>query len=72
MKITMDIDEETFNVINNAVIAGLDIYSALLFHCSVPQKFEKLKDLTEEQLDNKRKKLINFYASLEKEFLQKE
>ena len=69
MKITIEIDENTFNGLNNACIAYNDIVGACLFGCDVPSKFKKLKTLSEEELLARRDAVCNLYKQIEKQFL---
>ena len=66
--ITIEIDEETFNELNNAVAAYNDIVWACFFGCQVSNKFEKLKDLPDEILLARRDSLFNMYKEIEKQF----
>ena len=67
--ITIEIDENAFNGLNNAVIAYLDIVSACFLRCEVDSKFEKLKTLSDEQLFARRDSLVDMYHQIEKQFL---
>ena len=67
--ISVEIDDETFNGLNNAVIAYMDILFALKFCCDVPEKFKPLKDKSEEELDARRDAVMQFYKEVEKQFL---
>ena len=67
--ITIKIDEETFNGLNNAVIAYADIVWGIYLGCEVSNKFEPLKSLPEEKLLERKDKVLNFYKEVEKQFL---
>lgn len=67
--ITIEIDEDAFNGLNNAVIAYMDIVYACFLHCEVDSKFEKLKELPEEKLFARRDKLVDMYKQIEQQFL---
>ena len=68
-KITIEIDENAFDGLNNALIAFNEIAFAIKFCCDVPSKLEPLKDLPEERLDARRKALFEMYKEVEKQFL---
>ena len=67
--ITIEIDEDAFNGLNNAVAAYLDILFAIKFCCDVPDKFRPLKDKSEEELDARRDAVMQLYRDVEKQFL---
>ena len=67
--ITIEIDETTFKGLNNAVIAYMDIVWACFMRCDVPEKFEKLKTLSDEDLFARRDALVDMYKEIEKQFL---
>lgn len=67
--ITIEIDEEAFNGLNNAVIAYMDILFALKFCCEVPEKFRPLKEKSEEELDARRDAVMQLYKDVEQQFL---
>lgn len=67
--ITVEIDENAFNGLNNAIIAYNDIIFAIDFCCDVPTKLEPLKKLPEEELHARRDALIKMYRDIEKQFL---
>ena len=67
--ITIEIDENAFNGLNNAVIAYMDIVWACFLHCEVDSKFEKLKKMPEEALFARRDALVDMYKQIEKQFL---
>lgn len=67
--ITVEIDENAFNGLNNAIIAYNDIIFAIDFCCDVPAKLEPLKKLPEEELHARRDALIKMYRDIEKQFL---
>ena len=67
--ITIEIDEETFNGLNNAVIAYTDVIWGIYLGCEVDTKFEPLKSLPEEKLLERKDKVLNFYKEIEKQFL---
>jgi hypothetical protein len=67
--ITIEIDEDAFNGLNNAVAAYLDILFAIKLCCDVPDKFRPLKDKSEEELDARRDAVMQLYRDVEKQFL---
>ena len=67
--ITIEIDEDAFNGLNNAVIAYMDIVYACFLHCEVDSKFEKLNELPVEKLFARRDKLVDMYKQIEQQFL---
>lgn len=67
--ITIEIDEDSFNGLNNAIIAYFDILSAIYLGCYVPEKFEPLKTLSEEELKARKISLVNLYKDIEKQYL---
>lgn len=69
-EITIKIDEQTFNAINNAVIAGIDIYTSIQLCCIIPSKFSPLEKLSDEEIQQRKEKLSNFYKELEDKFLR--
>lgn len=66
--ITIEIDENTFKALNNAVIHYGDLIFACFLRCEVPTKFEKLKTLSDEELFARRDALMDMYQQIEKEF----
>lgn len=66
--ITIRIDENTFNGLNNAYIAYNDIIFACLMGCEVPEKFKKLKNLSDEELCERRTALLEMYREIERQF----
>ena len=67
--ITIEIDEDAFNGLNNAVVAYMDILFAIKFCCEVPEKFRPLKNKSEEELDARRDAVVQLYKDIEKQFL---
>ena len=65
LQLTMD----TFNGLNNAIIAYNDIIFAIDMCCAVPQKFEPLKKLSEQELHARRDALMKMYRELEQYFI---
>ena len=67
--ITIEIDENAFNGLNNAVISYMDLVFACYMKCEVSSKFEKLKNLSDEELFARRDALVDMYKQIEKEFI---
>lgn len=67
--ITIEIDEDAFNGLNNAVVAYMDILFAIKFCCEVPEKFRPLKNKSEKELDARRDAVVQLYKDIEKQFL---
>lgn len=67
--ITIEIDEDAFNGLNNAVAAYMEILFAIKFCCDVPDKFRPLKQKSEEELDARRDAVMQLYRDVEKQFL---
>jgi hypothetical protein len=67
--ITVKIDENAFNGLNNAIIAYNEIIFAIDFCCDIPSKLEPLKKLSEEELHARRDALVKMYRDMEQSFL---
>ena len=67
--ITIEIDENAFDGLNNAVAAYMDILFAIKFCCDVPEKFRPLKQKSEEELDARQNAVMQLYKDIEKQFL---
>jgi hypothetical protein len=67
MKIEIEVPDikTAVDAINNAAIAYGDIVSSLILGCEVPQKFQPLAKLDEEELTKRFNCLKNIYKQLE-------
>ena len=65
MQITVDIDEETFNALNNACIAYNDVIFGIVMGCEVPSVFEPLREKSEEELWGRLNKLKQLYLDIQ-------
>ena len=68
-KIVIEIDEDAFNGLNNAIIGYCETVFACILQCEVNGKLDALKKLPEETLLARRDKLIDMYKQIEKQFL---
>lgn len=71
IKIEVEIDETTFNGLNNAVAAYGDICWSLYLGTEVPIRFEPLKQKSEEEIRARYNALADFYKIIEQEFNKK-
>lgn len=71
IKIEVEIDETTFNGLNNAVAAYGDICWSLFLGTEVPVRFEPLKQKSEEEIRARYNALVDFYKIIEQEFDKK-
>lgn len=69
MNVELNLTMDTFNGLNNAIIAYNDIIFAIEFCCDIPSKLEPLKKLPLEELHARREALMKMYKDLEKYFL---
>ena len=63
-KITIEIDEEMFNNLHNAVASYLDVLSRCMIGCEVPSKFESFENLSAEEIQEKRNQILNLYNQI--------
>lgn len=66
--ITLEVDEQTFNGLNNAVAAYGDICCGLIFGTQVPARFEPLRLKSEEEIRTRFNSLVDFYRKIEEKF----
>lgn len=66
--ITLEVDEVTFNGLNNAVAAYGDICWNLMLGTRVPARFEPLKQKSEEEIRIRFNSLVDFYKKIEEKF----
>lgn len=66
-KIELEMSKEEFDNFHNAVIAYTDILSRSLLGCEIPSKFEKFRDLSEDEIRAKIKLITEFYDKIKKE-----
>ena len=69
--ITLEVDEETLNGLNNAIAAYGDICYGLIIGTQVPAKFEPLKQKSEEETRARFNALVDFYKKIEEKFNEK-
>ena len=69
--ITLEVDEETLNGLNNAIAAYGDICYGLIIGTQVPVKFESLKQKSEEEIRARFNALVDFYKKIEERFNEK-
>ena len=69
--ITLEVDEETLNGLNNAIAAYGDICYGLIIGTQVPVKFEPLKQKSEEEIRARFNALVDFYKKIEEKFNEK-
>ena len=69
--ITLEVDEETLNGLNNAIAAYGDICYGLIIGTQVPAKFEPLKQKSEEEIRARFNALVDFYKKIEEKFNEK-
>ena len=69
--ITLEVDEETLNGLNNAIAAYGDICWSLMLGTEVPAKFEPLKQKSEEEIRARFNALVDFYKKIEERFNEK-
>lgn len=69
LNVELNLTTDTFNGLNNAIIAYNDIIFAIEFCCDIPSKLEPLKKLPIEELHARRDALLELYRELEKHFL---
>lgn len=68
IKIEIEVDETTFNGLNNAVAAYGDICWSLMLGTQVPARFEPLKQKSEEEIRARFNSLVDFYKKIEEKF----
>lgn len=66
-KIELEISKEEFDNFHNAVVAYTDVLSRSLLGCEVPSKFEKIQELSEDEIRAKIKLITEFYNRVKKE-----
>lgn len=66
--ITLKVDEQTLNELNNAIVAYGDICWGLILGTQVPAKFEPLKQKSEEEIRARFNSLVDFYKKIEEKF----
>ena len=71
IKIEVEIDETTFNGLNNAIAAYGDVCWGLILGTKVPVRFESLKQKSEEEIRARYNALVDFYKIIEQEFNKK-
>ena len=69
--ITLEVDEETLNGLNNAIAAYGDICWSLMLGTEIPAKFEPLKQKSEEEIRARFNALVDFYKKIEERFNEK-
>ena len=69
--ITLEVDEETLNGLNNAIAAYGDICWSLMLGTEVPAKFEPFKQKSEEEIRARFNALVDFYKKIEEKFNEK-
>ena len=70
--ITVEIDEEMLNGLNNAVAAYRDICRSLLLGCDVPLQFDGLKEKSDKEIRARFMAIKSLYEKIEREFDVKE
>jgi hypothetical protein len=71
IKIEVEIDETTFNGLNNAVAAYGDLCWNLFLGTQVPTKFEILRQFSDEEMKARFESVKALYEIIEKEFDKK-
>lgn len=66
--ITLEVDENTLNGLNNAVAAYGDLCWSLYLGTEIPVKFEPLKQKSEEEIRARFNAVKGFYEKIEQEF----
>lgn len=66
--ITLEVDEQTLNGLNNAVAAYGDICWGLMLGTEVPARFEPLKQKSEEEIRARFNSLVDFYKKIKQKF----
>ena len=66
--LTLTIDKDAFLGLNNAIAAYGDIIWGIYLGTPTPDKFAKLKTLSDEELRERFNSLKNLYKILEREF----
>ena len=69
--ITLEVDEETLNGLNNAIAAYGDICWSLMLGTEIPPKFEPLTQKSEEEIRARFNALVDFYKKIEEKFNEK-
>lgn len=67
-KITITINDETLKGLNNAIALYGDLCFAISLGTSVPSKFEKLQELSDEELKARFDAVKTLYTELEKQY----
>jgi len=66
--ITIEVDENTLNGLNNAVAAYGDLCWSLFLGTEIPVKFEPLKQKSEEEIRARFDSVKDFYKKIEQKF----
>ena len=66
--ITLEVDEQILNGLNNAIAAYGDICWGLILGTQVPAKFAPLKQKSEEEIRARINSLVDFYKKIEEKF----
>ena len=67
-QITITINDETLKGLNNAIATYGDLCYAISLGASIPSKFEKLQELSDEELKARFNAVKALYTELEKQY----
>ena len=67
-KITITISDETLKGLNNAIATYGDLCYSILLGASIPSRFEKLGELSDEELKARLEAVKALYTELEKQY----
>ena len=67
-KITITINDETLKGLNNAIAAYGNLCYSIFLGASIPTEFEKLQELSDEELRARFDAVKTLYAELEKQY----
>lgn len=67
-QVTITVDEETLKGLNNAIVTFGDLCYSVFLGLPIPTKFEKLHDLSDEELKARFNAVKALYQDIEKQY----